>query len=82
MLKSWVCSCIALFAVAEYFPVDHDSRVASSSYTKGVSPHEWLCRICWEFDQGVPPTRTIRGLALVSLKDLEKKECPPGKVKK
>lgn len=66
-----------------YFTIDHDSRAASFSYTKSVSPCARLCRICWEFDHGVPPARRrTRGQALVSLKDLEKKECPPGKGKK
>ena len=66
-----------------YFPVDHDSRAASSSYTESVSPLVRLCQICWEFGHGVPSARRrTRGLAIVSLKDLEKKECPPGKGKK
>lgn len=60
-----------------YLPVDHDSRAASFSCTKSISPCVRLCGICWEFDHGVPSARRrTRGLLLVSLKDLEKKECP------
>lgn len=66
-----------------YFTIDHDSRVASFLYTESVSPCVRLCRICQEFHHGVPSARKrTQGPALVSLKDLEKKECPPGKGKK
>lgn len=60
-------------ALLLYFPVDRDSR-AASSYNKSAGSCVRLCQVCWEFDHGVPPARRRTGLVLVSLKDSEKKE--------
>lgn len=54
-----------------YFPVNCDSRAASSSYNKRVSSCVRLCQVCW--DHGVPSARRRRGLVLVSLKDWRRK---------
>lgn len=63
-----------------YFPVGHGSRAASYSYTQSINPPVKLCQSCWKFDHGVPSARRrTRGLVLLSLEDLEKKESPPGK---
>lgn len=66
-----------------YFPVGHDSRAASFSYTKSINPPVKLCQSCWKFGHGVPSARRgIRGLGVPSLEGLERKGSPAAKWKK